>query len=52
MKKTKNTYLSPVTEILVVRFEGSLMNISGGANYSSTPGGAGGDDDYDDSESF
>ena len=28
MKKTKNTYLSPVTEILVVRFEGALLQAS------------------------
>ena len=31
MNKQKQTYLSPETETLVVRFEGAIMHLSGGA---------------------
>ena len=48
----KQFYESPSAELLVVRFEENIMSITGGANYASTPGGAGGDDIYDDGESF
>ena len=45
-------YEKPTTETLVVRFEGAILYVSGGANYANTPGGAGGDDGYDDGEGF
>ncbi len=38
MNKQKQTYLSPETEPLVIRFEGEILTISGGA-----PGAAGAD---------
>ena len=52
MNKNKQAYDRPTTDIFVVRFEGALLQVSGGANYSTTPGGAGGDDSYDDGEGF
>ncbi len=52
MKKNKTTYERPTTDLLVIRFEQNLLNVSGGANYSKTAGGAGGDDTFDDGESF
>lgn len=52
MNKLKEQYCSPTTNILVVRFGESILVISGGANYSSRAGGAGGDDAFDDGESF
>ena len=50
MKKTD--YQKPTCEILVVRFEESLLTISNGVNYANKAGGAGGDDTYDDSGAF
>lgn len=52
MKQNKMTYTAPETDVLVVRFENGIMGVSGGANYSPTPGGAGGDDDVYDEGSF
>ena len=37
-------YAAPEAELLVVRFEEGILYVSGGANYSTTPGGASGDD--------
>lgn len=52
MNKIKLTYEQPGCELLVVRFEEGFLKVSGGANYSPTPGGAGGDDFYDDGDNF
>lgn len=30
MKKNKQDYESPITEVLVVRFEGNILTVSGG----------------------
>ena len=48
----KTIYEQPTAELFVVRFEKGFLEISGGANYSDTPGGAGGDDSYDDGDGF
>jgi hypothetical protein len=50
MNKIKEVYSQPTAELLIVRFEEGLLYVSGGRNYSSMPGGAGGDDVYDDEE--
>ena len=51
MKKQKQIYVSPETETLVVRFEGSLMTVSGPGSGYNKSGNAGNtmteDDDYD-----
>ena len=52
IKKQKEVYTSPTTDLLVVRFEHEILGVSGGANYAPTPGGAGGDDDVHDEGSF
>lgn len=44
----KQFYTAPEAELLEVKFEEGILIVSGGRNYSSTPGGAGGDDEYDD----
>ena len=46
MNKNKQAYDRPTTDVLVVRFEEGILFVSGGANYSSTRGAAGGDDVY------
>ena len=48
----KKTYENPESELIVVRFEKGFLEVSGGVNYSKTPGGAGGDDVYSDGEGF
>lgn len=45
-------YEKPTVELLVVRFEENLLVISGGANWASQAGGAGGNDSYSDGEDF
>ena len=52
MNKIKLDYEQPSCDLLVVRFEEGILFVSGGANYSTTLGGAGGDDSYDDGEGF
>ena len=54
MNKLKLNYEQPCSEVLVVRFEGTLLVVSDGVNYGNTPGGAGGDDSYgpNDGEGF
>ena len=52
MEKIKVTYDRPTTNLLVIRCKRNLLIVSGGANYSNAPGGAGGNDTYDDGESF
>lgn len=54
MNKLKFTYEQPSSETLVVRLEGAILGVSGGANWNDTPGGAGGDDNYgeNDGEGF
>ena len=52
MKKLKELYSSPNATVLVVRFEENLLVISGGANWASQAGGAGGSDSYSDGEDF
>ena len=52
MKQKKLTYLSPETETLVIQTEGCILYLSDGVNYAFLPGGAGGDDSYDDEGSF
>ena len=52
MKTQKQNYLSPVTETLVVRFEGGIMAVSNGINYADTQGGVAGVDLYDDGDDF
>lgn len=49
---TKNSYETPTMEILVVELRAGIMGLSNGANYSDTPGGAGGNDGYSDGDSF
>ena len=44
MNKQKQTYLSPETETLVVRFEGNVLQVAS-PNYGVT-GGAGADQGY------
>lgn len=48
----KELYQQPNTKVLVVRFEGCILVVSGGANYSNTRGGVSGSDSYEDGESF
>ena len=45
MHKLKELYSSPASELLVVRFEENFCG-------TGTPGGAGGDDNYDDQGEF
>ena len=52
MNKIKIEYEQPSCDLLVVRIEQGILYVSGGANYSITPGGAGGDDGYNDGEGF
>ena len=52
MKQNKQTYLSPVTETLVIQSEGCILFLSDGVNYALIAGGAGGDDSYDDGGTF
>ena len=52
MKKITELYSSPNTTVLVVRFEENLLIVSGGANWASQAGGAGGNDSYSDGEDF
>ena len=52
MKTQKQNYLSPVTETLVVRFEGGIMAVSNGINYATFDGGVSGTDNYDDDDAF
>lgn len=52
MNKKKSLYEVPTTDVLVVRFEGNLLAISNGVNYSDTIGGAGGNDVFDDDDLF
>ena len=52
MNKTKQGYVAPLSDLLVVRFEENLLTISNGVNYSNTVGGAGGNDVYDDDDAF
>ena len=51
---TKQFYETPTTKTLVVRFEGAILAVSNGVNWGTTPGGAGGDDNYgpNDGEGF
>lgn len=54
MKKIKEIYSQPTCDLLVIRFEQNLLNVSNGVNWASTPNRAGGDDVYDanDGEDF
>lgn len=52
MNKTKQGYVAPLSDLLVVRFEENILNVSGGANWASQAGGAGGNDSYSDGEDF
>lgn len=54
MNKNKTTYERPTCDLLVIRFEQSLLTISNGVNYANRAGGAGGNDTYgeDDGEAF
>ena len=46
MNKNKLLYEQPGCKILVVRFEDGILFVSGGVNYATKAGGAGGDDVY------
>jgi hypothetical protein len=48
----KKHYEIPESELLLVKFEENIMSLRNGVNYSNTPGGAGGDDVYDDGDEF
>lgn len=52
MNKIKLEYEQPSCDLLVLTVEQEILYVSGGANYSTTPGGAGGDDVYYDGEGF
>jgi hypothetical protein len=43
---SKKLYEQPTTKVLVVRVEGSILVVSGGANWAKSAGVAGGDDAY------
>lgn len=50
----KNLFVIPVTETLEISLKAHILDVSNGVNYSSTPGGAGGNDGYgeNDGEGF
>lgn len=48
---TKETYLSPATELLYVRFEENMMSPQG-VNWAKKPGGVSGEDLFEDGEEF
>ena len=48
----KLLYSAPEAELLVIKFEENIMSVVDGINYSNTKGGAGGDDAFDDGDSF
>lgn len=45
-------YEAPKTEALELSFEGGIMTVSGGTNYSDINGGVSGNDRYDDDDIF
>ena len=48
----KKLFEIPITDILEVSLGGTILEVSGGVNYSDTPGGAGGNDGYGDGEGY
>lgn len=48
----KLTYEQPSCDLFVIKVEEGFLVVSGGANWSNNSGGAGGDDKYDDGDSF
>ena len=53
MKKNSITsYTSPVANLLELELREGILEVSNGVNYSTTPGGAGGKDNYSTITSF
>ena len=52
MSKNKMGYEAPATELFVLHLDTGILELSGGTNWSDNPGGAGGNDGYDDGEGF
>ena len=48
MALTKLLYQAPASTVIVVRLEQSILELSRGVNYSDNPGGASGNDGYND----
>lgn len=52
METNKQFYIAPVAKSRPTMFERGFLALSNGVNYSDTPGGAGGDDNYNDGDDY